>query len=388
MKQVDSTNRIPIKSWCAHVEKSAYDQAVNLTKLACVFHHVALMPDCHTGFGMPIGGVIACNDTVIPNAVGVDIGCGMCAVRTNLAAGELDSNDIRRLLNRMRKRIPVGFDHHLKAQSWKGFDKAPDLAIIRQELKSAHKQLGTLGGGNHFIELQREESGMLWLMVHSGSRNFGYKIAREYHNAALSFCKRHNIALPDRDLAYVPMAETIAKDYFAAMEFAFRFAFENRQRMKTWCSEVIADFAPCEFDFEVNIHHNFAVRERHFGREVIVHRKGATRARQNEYGIIPGSMGSASYIVRGLGNAESFASCSHGAGRVMGRNEANRRLDIASVRAALDNVILQQWPKDRKGNIDLSESPQAYKDIDEVIAAEQDLVEVAYKLKPLGVIKG
>jgi tRNA-splicing ligase RtcB len=388
MIRIDNSRRIPIKSWCDQAEKSAYDQAVNLTKLECVFHHVALMPDCHTGYGMPIGGVVACIDTIIPNAVGVDIGCGMCAVRTSISAQELSTNDIRALCSRMRKRIPVGFDHRRTAQHWKGFDCAPDLAVIRQELNSAKHQLGTLGGGNHFIELQSDNSGLIWLMVHSGSRNFGYKIARDYYKAALAYCERKNISLPDRDLAHVPMSERVGREYFSAMEFALSFAYENRRLMKKWCKEVIEDFAGCEFDFEVNIHHNFAAREKHFGRDVIVHRKGATRARTNEWGIIPGSMGSRSYIVRGRGNCESFESCSHGAGRIMGRNEANRRLDIADVREALDGVVLQAWPKDRKGKIDLSEAPQAYKNIDDVIAAEDDLVEVVYRLKPLGVIKG
>jgi tRNA-splicing ligase RtcB len=388
MEFVNTGCRIPIKSWCRSVEQSAFQQAENLTRLPFVFHHVALMPDCHKGYGMPIGGVIACTDTVVPNAVGVDIGCGMCAVRTDLSVNELDNNDIRRALNRIRARIPVGFDHHSKSQAWDGFDDAPDVPVIRQELASARKQLGTLGGGNHFIELQKDEHARVWLMVHSGSRNFGYKIAREYHSAAMKYCRDRGVSLPDRDLAFFPMDERMAGDYFAAMEFALRFAYENRQVMKVWCKEVLADLAGSSFDNEVNIHHNFAARERHFGRDVVVHRKGATRARKGELGIIPGSMGTKSYIVRGLGCAESFESCSHGAGRVMGRNEANRQLSTADVRQALGGVILQEWPKDRKGRIDLSEAPQAYKDIDEVIEAEKDLVEVVFRLEPLGVIKG
>ncbi len=385
---VNTDHRIPIKSWCKPIEPSAFEQAVNLTALPFVFRHVALMPDCHTGYGMPIGGVIACIDTVVPNAVGVDIGCGMCAVRTDIASGDLGSNDIRALLNRMRKRIPVGFDHHKKSQQWKGFDTAPDLAVIQQELDSAHKQLGTLGGGNHFIELQKDGDGRVWLMVHSGSRNFGYKIARDYHAAALQYCQSRSIQPPDRDLAFLPMGEATARDYFSAMEFALAFAYQNRQLMKRWCMEELEEVGGCVFDYEVNIHHNFAAKERHFGREVIVHRKGATRARAGEVGIIPGSMGTCSYIVRGRGNSESFESCSHGAGRVMGRNEANRKLSQADVRAAMKDVVLQAWPKGRKGKIDLSEAPQAYKDIDEVIAAERDLVEVVFRLQPLGVIKG
>ncbi|MBD3391050.1 MAG: RtcB family protein [Chitinivibrionales bacterium] len=388
MKWIDTKHRVPISSWCETVEDDALGQAVNLTKLPFVYHHVALMADCHSGYGMPIGGVIACLDTVVPNAVGVDIGCGMCAVRTTLGSRAFGAREVRRALNRFRKRIPAGFDHHARPQSWDGFHRAPDLAVVRRELDSARRQLGTLGGGNHFIELQKDDAGRVWLMVHSGSRNFGYRIAREYHRAALSCCEKHRISLPDRDLAYLPLDQQIARDYLAAMTFALDFAYENRRLMKAQCMDVLAGIAACDFDNEVNIHHNFASREKHFGREVVVHRKGATCAREGQKGIIPGSMGARSYIVRGLGNPDSFMSCSHGAGRVMGRNEANRRLSRAEVRDMLGGVVLQSWPRDRHGKVDLSEAPQAYKDIDAVIAAQRDLVEVLYRLEPLGVMKG
>jgi tRNA-splicing ligase RtcB len=388
MKFTSTDHRIPVKSWCEPVDDNAWKQAVNLTRLECVFHHVALMPDCHSGFGMPIGGVIACIDAVIPHAVGVDIGCGMCAVRTDIPAQSLSRTDIRKLLATMRRKIPVGFDHHQKSQSWRRFGSAPAIDVVQKELDSAARQLGTLGGGNHFIELQKDAGGFVWIMVHSGSRNFGYKIAEKYHAAAVRYCEKRAVALPDKDLAFLPFSEETAAEYLEAMGFALEFAFENRQRMKQWCCEAVASQCACSFSNEVNIHHNFAARERHFGRDVIVHRKGATQAMAGQMGIIPGSMGSPSYIVRGRGNPESFCSCSHGAGRRLGRNEANRKLNIQSVRQAMAGVVIYEWPTDRKKNIDLSEAPQAYKDIDTVIAAQTDLVEVVYRLEPLGVIKG
>ncbi len=385
---VISGNRVPIKSWCSAVEPGALEQAVHLTWLPFVYGHVALMADCHEGFGMPIGGVIACKDTMVPNAVGVDIGCGMCAVKTDIPASSIDSDTVRTMLNRMRAIIPLGFDHHAKTQNWKGFDAAPDLPVIVRELGSARKQIGTLGGGNHFIEIQTGDDGWVWLMVHSGSRNFGYKIAREFHAKALTYCRQRNFELPDNDLAFLPMDAQIARDYKSAMDFALSFAAENRRQIKETCGRIIQSETGCSLLHEINIHHNFAAQEMHYGRTLVVHRKGATRANKGMEGIIPGSMGTSSYIVRGLGNPESFESCSHGAGRVMGRNEANRRLTYEQVRQSMKGIVFDSWPRGRKGKIDLSEAPQAYKDIDAVIEAQKDLVEVVVKLRPLGVVKG
>src|SRR5271157_3676419 len=186
MELIQSENKIPIKSWCEHIERGAMAQARNLTELPFVFKHVALMADCHEGFGMPIGGVLACTDVIIPNAVGVDIGCGMSAVKTDIDAAAIDTETIRNIINGFRLHVPMGFDHHKEDQSWDGFDRAPDLLIIQSELSSAKRQLGTLGGGNHFIEIQEGDDGKIWLMVHSGSRNFGYKIAGYYHEKAMA----------------------------------------------------------------------------------------------------------------------------------------------------------------------------------------------------------
>jgi tRNA-splicing ligase RtcB len=388
MNSVINDYRIPIKSWCRDIESGALKQAINLTKLPFVYGHVALMADCHEGFGMPIGGVIACKDAIVPNAVGVDIGCGMCAVQTDLPVSSIDADTVRTILNRVRGLVPLGFDHHKKTQDWKGFGIAPDIAVIQRELDSARKQLGTLGGGNHFIEIQAGSDGHVWLMIHSGSRNFGYKIAGEYHAKALKYCQQHNFELPDKDLAFLPMDNLLAQEYKTAMDYALAFAAENRQRMKQVCAEQLRYETRCSFLSEINIHHNFAAEETHYGRTLVVHRKGATRATKGFDGIIPGSMGTSSYIVRGLGNPDSFLSSSHGAGRVMGRNDANRRLTYEQVRQAMRGIVFDTWPRGRKGKIDLSEAPQAYKDIDAVMEAQKDLVETVVKLRPLGVVKG
>lgn len=364
------------------------EQAINLTKLPFVYGHIAIMADCHEGFGMPIGGVIACKDFIVPNAVGVDIGCGMCAVKTSLKPDLLSSETVRFILNQVRNQIPMGFSHHKTDQQWSGFLKAPDTAVVLQELNSSRKQLGTLGGGNHFIEIQSGNDGHVWFMIHSGSRNFGLKIAEEFHKQALSYCNKHHLELPHKDLAYLPFDSDQGQDYFSAMNFALAFAYENRQQMKSCIADIFANETRCDFLHEINIHHNFAAEEIHYGRSLIVHRKGATRAGKNLEGIIPGSMGTASYIVRGKGNPDSFDSCSHGAGRVMGRNEANRKLNFEQVRQSMKGIVFDTWPKGRKGKIDLSEAPAAYKDIDAVIEAQKDLIDVIVKLKPLGVVKG
>jgi tRNA-splicing ligase RtcB len=388
MNSVINDYRIPIKSWCKDIEPGALKQAINLTRLPFVYGHVALMADCHEGFGMPIGGVIACKDVIVPNAVGVDIGCGMCAVQTDLAVSSITAETVRTILNRICGLIPLGFDHHKKTQDWHGFHNAPDIAVIQRELDSARKQLGTLGGGNHFIEIQAGSDGHVWLMIHSGSRNFGYKIAGEYHAKALKYCQQHNFELPDKDLAFLPMDNLLAQEYKTAMDYALAFAAENRQRMKQVCAEQLQYETRCSFLSEINIHHNFAAEETHYGRTLVVHRKGATRAAKGCDGIIPGSMGTSSYIVRGLGNPDSFLSSSHGAGRVMGRNDANRRLTYEQVRLAMKGIVFDTWPRGKKGKIDLSEAPQAYKDIDAVMEAQKDLVETVVKLRPLGVVKG
>ena len=385
----EEDQRIPIKSWCDPIEDGALQQALNLSKHPSVFRHVALMPDCHRGYGMPIGGVIACKTTVIPNAVGVDIGCGMCAVKTGFPAGDITEEAIKKIMGRIRKKVPVGFSHNKNKQEWHGFDNAPDISIVQQQLSSARKQLGTLGGGNHFIEIQKGDDGFLWLMIHSGSRNFGYKIADKYHKKALTLCRRWHSDIPDEELAFLPMASPEAEEYLECMNFALAFAKENRRVMMEHLKEAAHNVLGCSFSGEqINIHHNYAAWENHFKENVIIHRKGATSARKGQKGIIPGSMGTPSYIVEGLGNPESFESCSHGAGRKMGRKEASRVLSREECDKAMKGVVFGRWGRDRKGNSDFGEAPQAYKDIEEVILSQLDLVKPVVKLQPLGVIKG
>jgi tRNA-splicing ligase RtcB len=380
----DDSMRIPVKLWLDDIEEGALKQAVNLARLDFAYRHIAVMPDAHSGYGMPIGGVLAARDHIIPNAVGVDIGCGMCAARTALTSATRE--ELKAVMGAMRRAIPVGFDHHREMQSWSGFDRAPDVRIIQQELKSARYQLGTLGGGNHFLEIQSGSDGFLWIMVHSGSRNFGLKIAREYHERAAALCRRKNIRLPDRDLAFLAMESREAREYMDAMSFALDFARENRLRMIEAIKTIFRDnFPGVEFGGTINIHHNYAAVERHFGVECIVHRKGATSAFGGQTGIIPGSQGSRSYIVRGKGNPESFMSCSHGAGRRMGRKQAQRELDLQDEKRKLEEQgILHAL----RGAGDLDEASEAYKDIETVMKNQRDLVEILVELKPLAVVKG
>ncbi len=398
----DKSWHVPIKSWCEKIEDEALVQAANLAQHPAIFKHVALMPDCHVGYGMPIGGVIACNDVVIPNAVGVDIGCGMVAVETDLNADIFEKLADRRIvLNRVKELIPTSEGMANKdLQEWTGFDKYLENDNIPHDKWPSildRKNLGTLGGGNHFIELQVDENNNVWLMIHSGSRNLGYKIANHYHKLALELNKKYHSKLPCNDLAFLPVESKDGQDYIRDMNFALEYAFENRQRMMNNFKLALKEFAPnVKFLRDVNIHHNYSAKENHFNKDVWVHRKGATSAKKGEIGIIPGSMGTSSYIVKGLGNEESFTSCSHGAGRVMGRSEASRKLSIDECNKAMEGIAFDRWGKfkskwKRKNNAnlhDLSEAPLAYKNIDDVIAAELDLIQVEVKLRPLGVVKG
>ncbi|MBQ9789569.1 MAG: RtcB family protein [Lentisphaeria bacterium] len=389
---------IPIKSWCRDIEAVAMAQAENLARHVALRHHVALMPDCHCGIGMPIGGVIAAKDAVIPAAVGVDIGCGMIAVETDVDADKLAEMRFRREIHsRIKEFIPLGEGQpHKSAQTWEGFEEYLDAKDSNSELitKLDRHNLGTLGGGNHFIEIQKSDSDKVWIMIHSGSRNLGKRIEELYQQKAMQLCERFYTPLANSDLAFLPIQEKEGHDYFRDMKFALKYAFENRQRMMRVCKEVLAEFIP-EVNFlrEVNIHHNYAAFEEHFGETLCIHRKGATSAKLDEIGIIPGSMGTASYIVRGLGNRDSFMSCSHGAGRKMSRTAACNNLTVAECDEAMHGIVCDRWQTVRrygkhKKTIDLSEAPQAYKDIEEVITAESDLVTPLVRLTPLAVIKG
>lgn len=394
----DESYLLPVKSWCEVVDEKAMEQAANLARHPALAHHVALMPDCHVGYGMPIGGVIAVRGAVIPSAVGVDIGCGMVAVETDVPAERLSEMSLRRdIQERIKERIPVGegFGHH-QPQQWDGFEEYLDKygQVYNFGNSLDRRNLGTLGGGNHFIEIQQSDEGFVWLMIHSGSRNLGKRIEEYYHRLASRLNALYHVPLPDPDLAFLPIEEH-GKEYLRDMQFALKYAFENRRRMMTVVKETLAEFVPeVNFVREVNIHHNYAAFEEHFGEMVCVHRKGATSAKLDEIGIIPGSMGTASYIVRGLGNPESFMSCSHGAGRCLSRAASSNQLTVEACDEAMRGIVYERWKQVRRFGrkhelqYDLSEAPQAYKPIDMVIEAERDLIEPLVRLTPLAVLKG
>ena len=377
--------------WLTEVEESAREQVENLASLPFVSHHIALMPDCHAGMGMPIGGVLATDGVVIPNAVGVDIGCGMCAVKTDIQVSDISQDVLRKgIMSGIRDRIPLGMEHHKERQDEslmpQGFD-IEKTTIVKNQYLSALKQIGTLGGGNHFIELQRDGDGFLWIMLHSGSRNLGKKVCDYYDKMARNLNEMWRSVVPTNiQLAFLPVRSKEFTDYWNEMLYCVEFALCNRRLMMHRIQEVIQDHFPnCSFEPMINIAHNYAAWENHFGHNCIVHRKGAVRAREGEIGIIPGSQGTCSYIVEGLGNPDSFMSSSHGAGRLMSRTQAINTLDLeAEIRLMESKGIVHGIRSQR----DLDEAASAYKDIDQVIALEADLVKIKTKLEPIAVIKG
>lgn len=379
--RVDNSQPIPIKMWLDDIEEGALAQARDLANLPFAYKWIAIMPDTHQGYGMPIGGVMATKDGIIvPNAVGVDIGCGMIAVQTNIAY--IDTGTLKSIMGMVRESIPLGFNHHKEPQAWEGFDRAPDIPVIQRELASARKQLGTLGGGNHFIEIQKGNDGNVWLMIHSGSRNFGLKVASEYHNIAKRMCERWHSDIPNLDLAFLPIDTKEGKEYYEAMKFCLEFAEVNRKVMMLQLKSAVWHFAGGVTNQTINVHHNYAAFENHYNQNVLVHRKGATSAKRGEYGIIPGSMGSYSYIVQGRGELESFMSCSHGAGRKMGRKEAKRTLSLKEEQEKMKGIV-----HGLRSEGDLDEAPGAYKDIDTVMSNQGSLVHIVTKLTPLASIK-
>jgi tRNA-splicing ligase RtcB (3'-phosphate/5'-hydroxy nucleic acid ligase) len=380
MKVID-TEKLPIKLWLEDIEEGALAQARNLANLPFAFKWVAIMPDSHQGYGMPIGGVLATQGVIVPNAVGVDIGCGMVAVQTSLR--DITTDTLKVIMGKARDIIPVGFNHQKENQSWTGFDLAPDIQIIQQELPSARKQLGTLGGGNHFIEIQRGDDGFIWLMIHSGSRNFGLKTAGVYHKKAQQLCEKWQSSIPDKDLAFLPIDTKEGHEYYEAMKFCLDFAQANRALMMKNLSAILTEITSASVTDEINIHHNYAAFEHHFGQDVLIHRKGATKATAGLRGIVPGSMGTSSYITEGLGNSDSFQSSSHGAGRRMGRNEAKRSLNLDEEQRKMTGIV-----HGLRDYADLDEAPGAYKDIDTVMENQKDLTKITVRLTPLASIKG
>lgn len=384
-------NGVAVKMWLNQLDEHAWEEVANLTTLPFLYRHLALMPDAHGGKGMPIGGVLATKGVVIPNAVGVDIGCGMCAVKTNIRVDDIPQEILRKqILRGIREQIPLGREHHKTVQDEvympSGFD-IDAMAVVKRQFTSARKQIGTLGGGNHFIELQCCEEGYLWIMLHSGSRNLG-KMVGEYYNlmAETLNARWYSNVKADMKLAFLPLRTTEFKQYWAEMEYCVAFAFANRKLMMNRMQEIIADAIPqATFEPMINIAHNYAAWEEHFGENVIVHRKGAVRAGVGDVGIIPGSQGTRSYVVEGLGNPDSFLSSSHGAGRAMSRTEAVRTLSLEQEIARLES---QNIIHAIRGRSDLEEAAGAYKNIEEVMANQTDLVRIRTALSPIAVIKG
>ncbi|MGE0546627.1 MAG: RtcB family protein [Kofleriaceae bacterium] len=396
------TDNVPIKAWTRGVaiEDAARAQLVNVARLPIVFRHVAVMPDVHWGIGATVGSVVPTEGAIIPAAVGVDIGCGMMAVETSLEARHLPDS-LKSLRLAIEKAVPHGRTanggrgdrgawHRVPEAPRAAWERlAPEYAVLTDKHARLGQgndvnHLGTLGTGNHFIEVCLDETDRVWFMLHSGSRGVGNRIGSYFIELAKRDMQRHLKDLPDKDLAYLREGTTHFDDYVAAVDWAQRYAMTNRRLMM----DAVVGAARAELPaFElgamaVNCHHNYVAREHHFGHDVFVTRKGAVRARLGDLGIIPGSMGARSFIVRGKGEPQSFCSCSHGAGRAMSRNEAKKRFTLEDHAKATANVEC------RKDADVIDETPMAYKPIDKVMAAQAELVDVVHELRQVVCVKG
>jgi tRNA-splicing ligase RtcB (3'-phosphate/5'-hydroxy nucleic acid ligase) len=387
------TGGVPLKSWIVreelHASEALWEQTRNIAQSPWAYHHVALMPDAHVGYGMPIGGVLALDGALCPAAVGYDIGCGMLAFKTSIPAEAL-RGCIAEVQAAVREAVPSGLGvgrEELSPYAHLRPEIADEDAVCVSAKVSAgvDVQLGTLGEGNHFIEFDSDEVGDLWVVIHSGSRGVGHPIADHYMKLAAKLNKMWKTAtIPS--LECLPFGTPEAARYKTALTWALEWAFANRLVMALHVQDVLREqFGTLEVTDEINVHHNDATCENHFGRNVWVHRKGATRAREGERLVIPGNMGQGTAICTGLGNPDSFCSSSHGAGRRLGRKQARRELKYAEEKAKLDalGVTLSAG---RDGALD--EMPAAYKDFHEVMDAQSDLVTVEHWLTPIGVIKG
>lgn len=390
--KVNTEGPIPVKLWLDDIEDGAMEQVKHLALLPFSYHHIAIMPDSHLGYGMPIGGVLATKDVIIPNAVGVDIGCGMCTVKTSLT--ELPVDKLKEIMGKIREVVPVGFTHQKEKQDVELMPGMPmGLEIVSRQFEAALSQIGTLGGGNHFIEIQKGSDGHIWIMIHSGSRNLGLQVAKFYNDKAIELNEKwHSVIPKEWELAFLPIDSDEGQSYIKEMQYCVEFALANRKTMMAAISKIFLDQTGCVFESitpdhipMINIAHNYAALENHFGQNVWVHRKGATLARVDTVGIIPGSQGTHSYIVQGKGNPDSFESCSHGAGRKMGRKVAQKTLNLEEEKKKLDDQGIIHAIRNEG---DLDEASGAYKSIETVMANQTDLVDVLVELSPLGVIKG
>ncbi len=387
---------VPVKIFTNDIDSDSIKQLKKMAQLQFIYSHIAVMPDVHVGKGATVGSVIPTKNAIIPAAVGVDIGCGMNAVRLNLKASQLPDN-LAPLRHAIERKVPVGFELHkqikAKASSIIPLEKRlqpiiqkhPGLVrMLRKFDATWQKQLGTLGGGNHFIELCLDENQDVWIMLHSGSRGLGNVIGTYFIELAKKEAQHRFGHVPDKDLSYFAEGSASFNDYVEALEWAQNYAFENRREMMRLILEAIRPLLP-PFQMTkeaINCHHNYVSRENHFGEDLLITRKGAIRAGQDELGIIPGSMGARSYIVKGKANPESFCSCSHGAGRKMSRNKAKLLF-------SQDDLIQQtQGIECRKDAGVIDEIPSAYKDIDQVMANQSDLIEIVHTLKQILCIKG
>ncbi|HZR33999.1 MAG TPA: RtcB family protein [Nevskia sp.] len=396
VKEIIETGSVPVKIWTDEVDEASRKQLSNIAALPFVHHHVAAMPDVHLGIGATVGSVIATRHAIVPAAVGVDIGCGMCAARTTLRAEDLDEKHLKTVFAQISRDVPVGREQHRaeRAPEEAALRFAPGLdAILAKHPKLKGKpdkaqdwirQLGSLGGGNHFIELCLDQDGRVWVMLHSGSRGIGNRIGTYFIERARERALRMNRELPDRDLAWLDEGSAEFSDYMEAVGWAQDYARANRELMLALVLGAMRrHLRPFELTEEaVNCHHNYVSREHHFEADVWVTRKGAIRAGAGELGIIPGSMGARSYIVRGKGSTDSFHSCAHGAGRKMSRTAAQKQFTAADLVKQTEGVVC------RKDSGVVDEIPGAYKDIDQVMANQTDLVEVVHTLKQVLCVKG
>jgi tRNA-splicing ligase RtcB len=396
--EIQEPGGAPIKMWTrgVPVEDAARQQLLNVAKMPIVHSHIAVMPDVHWGVGATVGSVIPTKGAIIPAAVGVDIGCGMIAVRTTLTASDLPDS-LKAIRSAIESAVPVGQAQHeemdvYRSNLWKSSERyyaqicEQHPQVVAKGKSSPALQIGTLGGGNHFIELCLDEEQRVWLMLHSGSRGIGNRIGTHFISLAKEEALRNNVHLPDRDLAFLSEGSDVFHEYVRALRWAQDYAFLNRIAMR---QNVITAMAASGLlpDFEctdeaINCHHNYVDREKHFGEVVWVTRKGAVSARDGELGIIPGSMGARSFIVRGKGNADSFHSCSHGAGRAMSRGQAKKRFTIE------DHVLATVGVECRKDDGVIDETPGAYKRIEDVMSAQSSLVDVVHELKQILCVKG
>jgi tRNA-splicing ligase RtcB len=396
IKRKITKGKVPVKIYTDDVEHQAMQQLMNISQLPFIHSHIAAMPDVHAGIGATVGSVIPTKGAVIPAAVGVDIGCGMNAVRLSIKAEQLPDN-LRRIRSLIEATIPVGFNMHKsdKARNstvraltpglHKVLDKHPKIANLQKKsYQTWIRQIATLGGGNHFIEVCLDENQDVWVMLHSGSRGIGNAIGRYFIDLARKDMRQHIVNLPDKDLAYFEEGAQHFDDYVDAVHWAQDYAMANRREMMHFILEMLRkELTHFGVTKEaINCHHNYVSIETHFDETVFVTRKGAIRAGEGELGIIPGSMGAKSYIVRGKGNAQSFCSCSHGAGRRMSRTRAKKQFSAEDMEAQTQGV---ECRKD-KGVVD--EIPAAYKDIDAVMENQSDLVEVVHTLKQIVCVKG